>query len=96
MAEKKLMTAEDLENSNRSKYGEKEFDLISQHYRVSKEQGDVWCSGNVIRYLDRFKRPNSSKSNNMVDLLKARDYLERMIEENQNHLEVILIEKIEE
>lgn len=88
METNKGMSEEDLQKSNRAKYGEKEFDLISQHYRISKEQGDVWCSGNVIRYLDRFKRPNSTKSNNMIDLLKARDYLDRMIEENQKLLVV--------
>ena len=80
------MTPEELEKSNRSKYGDKEFDLISQNYRISKEQGDIWCSGNVIRYLDRFKRPNSTKSNNLTDLYKAKDYLDRMIEANESLL----------
>jgi hypothetical protein len=72
-----------LEQSNRAKYGDKEFDQISQAYRVSKEKGDIWCSENVKRYLDRFTRPGSTKSNNFTDLLKAKDYLERMIEENK-------------
>ena len=72
-----------LEESNRSKYGPKEFDQISSNYRVSKEKGDTWCSENVKRYLDRFTRPGSSKANNLTDLKKAKDYLERMIENNQ-------------
>ena len=78
------MSEDELEKSNRSKYGEKEFDQISQAYRVSKEKGDIWCSENVKRYLDRFTRPGSSKANNLVDLMKARDYLDRMIEKNQD------------
>lgn len=77
-----------LEESNRSKYGDKDFDIISQCYRVSKEQGDVWCIGNIFRYLDRFKRPNSSKGNNLTDLIKARDYMERLIEKNIELLDV--------
>ena len=73
-----------LEESNRSKYGQKEFDQISSNYRISKDRGDLWCSENVKRYLDRFTRPGSSKANNLTDLLKAKDYLERMIEMNSN------------
>lgn len=88
------MTKEDLEKSNRAKYGDKEFDLISQNYRISKQHGDVWCANNVVRYLDRFKRPDSTKADNMIDLLKARDYLDRMIEENQKVL-IVETEKIE-
>lgn len=88
------MTEQELKDSNLSKYGEKDFDLISQNYRISKQHGDVWCANNVIRYLDRFKRPNSSKADNLIDLLKSRDYLDRMIEENQKSLE-IKTEKIE-
>lgn len=79
----KGMTKEDLEKSNRSKYGEKDHDQISQAYRVSKEKGDIWCSENTKRYLDRFTRPGSSKANNVLDLYKAKDYLERMIEKNE-------------
>lgn len=78
------MTEEELERSNRSKYGAKEFDQISNNYRISKERGDIWCVENVKRYLDRFSRPGSSKGNNLTDLMKAKDYLERMIEENIN------------
>lgn len=80
---KKPMTKEDLEKSNRSKYGPKEFDQISMNYRISKERGDSWCSENVKRYLDRFTRPGSSKANNMMDLEKSIDYLQRMISANK-------------
>lgn len=84
-------TVEDLEKSNRSKYGQKEFDQISSNYRISKERGDIWCVENVKRYLDRFSRKGSSKANNLTDLLKAKDYLERMIEQNKysNNKEII-------
>ena len=75
-----------LEESNRSKYGEKEFDQISLNYRESKMVGDVWCAENVKRYLNRFKRAGSSKANNLTDLYKAKDYLNRMIEENEKLL----------
>lgn len=88
------MTPEELEENNRKKYGDKEYDLISQNYRISKHDGDVWCANNSIRYLDRFKRIGSPKSDNIIDLYKARDYLNRMIEENEkingvNHQEII-------
>lgn len=72
-----------LEATNRAKYGEKEFDQISENYRISKEWGDHWCAENIKRYLNRFKRPGSTKANNLTDLYKAKDYLERMIEENE-------------
>ncbi len=77
------MNKEGLEKSNRSKYGEKEFDQISQNYRISKKTGDIWCAENVKRYLGRFTRDGSQKANNLIDLLKARDYLDRMIENNE-------------
>lgn len=76
-----------LEESNRKKYGEKEFDQISENFRISKESGDTWCAENVKRYLNRFKRPGSTKANNLTDLYKAKDYLERMIEENEKLLD---------
>jgi len=87
------MTRDELEASNRSKYGEKEHDMISRMYRRSKTHGDAYCAGHVERYLDRFIRPESSKGNNQIDLIKAKDYLERMIEVNEqlkaNKIEVI-------
>ena len=75
-----------LEESNRSKYGDKDYDQISQNYRISKDRGDVWCSENINRYLSRFTRPNSSKKDNLTDLYKAKDYLQRMIEVNEGIL----------
>jgi len=82
---------EELEKSNRSKYGEKEFDQISENYRVSIEHGHHWCAENAKRYLNRFTRPGSSKMGNYTDLLKAKDYLGRMIEraDKTNQAEVI-------
>lgn len=77
------MEQEELEKSNRSKYGEKDKDVISLMYDLSKEQGDAYCYGNIMKYVGRFTRPKSSKSNNKIDLLKAKDYLERMIEINE-------------
>lgn len=77
------MKPEELEKSNRSKYGQKEDDLIARTYRDNKRDGDVWCVLNIQRYLTRFVRQGSSKANNLTDLLKARDYLDRMIEYNQ-------------
>ena len=76
------MDQNQLEESNRAKYGDKEYDQISQNYRKGKKNGDIWCSENVIRYLSRYTRPGSTKAENPTDLLKARDYLNRMIEAN--------------
>lgn len=69
-----------LEDSNRSKYGDKEYDLISEQYRISEHDGHVWAGTNSVKYINRYKREGSSKSGNLSDLLKARDYLGRMIE----------------
>lgn len=80
------LTPKELEKSNRAKYGEKDWDQISINYKVSKEKGDIWCAENVKRYLDRFTRPGSTKANNLVDLWKAKDYLERMIEANAEQI----------
>lgn len=74
---------EQLEQSNRAKYGEKEFDQISENYRISKERGDTWAAENVKRYLNRFTRPGSTKANNITDLYKAKDYIQRMISANE-------------
>ena len=89
------MDLNELEKSNRSKYGPKEFDQISLNYKISKERGDIWCSENIKRYLDRFTRPGSSKSNNLTDLMKAKDYLQRMIDANQEIGKLETKEKIE-
>jgi hypothetical protein len=78
------MDVNELEKSNRAKYGDKEFDQISLNYRKGTDYGDIWASENVKRYLDRFTRPGSTKAKNLTDLLKARDYLNRMIEVHEN------------
>lgn len=76
------MNKEDLEKSNRSKYGEKSEDLIARTYKQSIVFGDVWCCKNAERYVDRFSRPDSSKGLNKTDLIKALDYIDRAIEKN--------------
>ena len=85
-----------LAKSNELKYGKKEYDQISQNYRLfGKNYGDFWCSENIKRYLTRFTKPDSTKSNNLTDLLKARDYLERMIEMNTiDYLGSVIVEEI--
>lgn len=88
------MDFKELEKSNRAKYGKKEFDQISQNYRISKERGDIWCAENIKRYLDRFTRPGSTKANNLVDLYKAKDYLERMIEANEKEKNKVIIKEV--
>jgi hypothetical protein len=67
----------------KTKYGDKENDCISTGYKQSKEIGDWYCTLNIKKYTERYSRPNSSKSNNVVDLIKAKDYLERMIEQHK-------------
>lgn len=74
---------DDLEKSNRAKYGDQQHDQISENYRISKERGDTWAAENVKRYLNRFTRPGSTKANNLTDLYKAKDYLQRMIDANE-------------
>lgn len=67
---------------NEEKYGQKNDDVISRAYREDKRVGDIWCSKNAEKYLRRFIS-SSDKSNNMTDLLKAKDYIDRMVEANQ-------------
>lgn len=86
---------EELEASNRAKYGDKDFDQISENYRISKERGDSWAAENVKRYLNRFTRPGSTKADNLTDLYKAKDYLQRMISANEKLQEVNKKEVIE-
>lgn len=85
-----------LEESNRAKYGNKDLDQISLCYSESKEKGDVWCSENIKRYLGRFTRKGSTKANNLTDLIKCKDYLQRMIDFNSSHPELNNSEEIEE
>jgi hypothetical protein len=74
------MTKEELEASNRAKYGDKKNDLIAQKYMKSTLIGDSWVLGNAYRYLDRYSREGSTKSGNYMDLYKASDYISRAIQ----------------
>jgi len=67
---------EDQERKNREKYGSRENDLISECYRKGKEIGDIWSLTNAKKYIDRFLS-KSGKGGNLMDLLKATDYISR-------------------
>lgn len=75
------MTRDELEASDRSKYGDKKNDLISKMFEVSFEAGVIWTIGNVKRYLLRFSREGSSKQGNRIDIEKSVNYLERLYEQ---------------
>lgn len=77
------MLTQEQSEKNKQKYGNKEDDVISSAYREDKRIGDIWCAKNVEKYLRRFIS-KSEKSNNRMDLLKAQDYLQRMLEQNQD------------
>lgn len=68
-----------LEQKNREKYGDKQHDVISQAYRQNKQTGDTYCGFNVTKYVKRYMG-GSYKSNNRIDLVKAIDYISRMLE----------------
>lgn len=76
------MTPEELEESNRSKYGDKSADLIAHNYSVAERDGDLWCLMNARRYIGRYLKEGSSKVNNTTDLMKALDYVERAFEKS--------------
>jgi len=78
----------DQRNENIAKYGSKEDDTIARAYRKSKETGDVYCAFNAEKYITRFNS-DSKKAKNSGDLRKAIDYLQRMIEKNEEKEEVI-------
>lgn len=78
------MDQQELEKSNRSKYGDKSNDLIAQAYQNDQYSGDFWCIWNMRKYIERYIRKGSSKAGNLTDLIKARDYLQRAID---NHLD---------
>lgn len=65
---------------NVSKYGLKEFDVISDSYRIGKKEGDIYCGFNAIKYIKRYFS-KSHKSGNSIDIDKAIDYLSRMKEQ---------------
>ena len=79
---------EEQEKVNRSKYGPKEDDVIARTYRDNHRDGDMWCSKNVEKYLFRYTREGSSKKGIYENLLKAKDYLDRMIEANKPIVEI--------
>ena len=72
-----ISTNQRKENAN--KYGEKQFDVISDAYRVGRKEGDVYAGYNAIKYIKRYTS-NSKKAQNLLDLRKALDYITRMIE----------------
>ena len=76
---------EKLEESNRSKYGPKDRDIIAQAYELGQVFGDFWCIFNMKKYMDRYLRPSSSKGKNLTDLLKVRDYLDRAIQRHPDY-----------
>jgi len=71
----------DLEEGNRTKYGDKSNDVIAQAFTLKTDYGYFWCVFNAIKYLSRFIRPGSIKGMQLIDLKKARDYIDRAIEQ---------------
>lgn len=87
------ITPTEFEQRNIAKYGDKTDDTIARTYRENAKFGDVYCAKNAEKYLRRFVS-NSEKGNNITDLRKAVDYVNRMIEfhesqPKQNTTEVI-------
>lgn len=64
---------------NELKYGEKQNDVISQMFAISTECGVVFCCGNAIKYFTRYQS-DSEKGRNIKDVIKAKDYINRMHE----------------
>jgi hypothetical protein len=79
---------EEQEKLNRAKYGDKEYDVISDSYRNGKKIGDAYCGFNAIKYIKRYIG-NSHKSENATDIDKAIDYLNRIKEKGFAKQEVI-------
>lgn len=73
---------------NVAKYGEKDFDVVSEAYRLGKHEGDVYCGHNAWKYIKRYMG-NNKKARNKGDLIKALDYLQRMLENSIEKEEVI-------
>lgn len=67
------------EKRNREKYGPIDDDFIARTFRDDAMTGHIWCAQNIKKYLTRFTS-KSSKSLNLIDLLKCADYLNRMIQ----------------
>lgn len=77
-----MASSNSLEQSNRAKYGDKRNDVIAQAFEMSETFGEVWCVFNAKKYIERFIRPGSTKGGNLTDIIKARDYLDRLIQRN--------------
>ena len=80
-----MKTVDYSRQNNIEKYGDKDDDVISRAYREDKIIGDVWCLKNVEKYMRRFIS-KSAKSNNLADLKKAQDYINRAVEANEKLL----------
>lgn len=81
------------EEINAAKYGSKQDDVIAQQYKESQIGGNYFCKGNIEKYIRRFCKEGSPKAGNVKDLLKAQDFLNRMIEMNQDKVKDEVIEK---
>jgi hypothetical protein len=77
-----MKVEKDLRKKNIAKYGDKDDDVIARAYRDNFEHGNVWCLTNAMKYCRRFLS-KSEKGNNLIDLIKAHDYLTRALEENE-------------
>lgn len=77
-----MLNSNDRRKQNIAKYGNRNDDVIARSYREGVDIGNVWCLKNVEKYLRRFLS-HSAKGNNLIDLLKAKDYLDRAVEINQ-------------
>lgn len=73
---------EEQKKLNEAKYGNKEDDTIARTFRESLVGGNFYCGKNAEKYIRRFLS-NSHKANNITDLEKAKDYLQRMIDYNK-------------
>ena len=78
---------------NIKKYGIKEHDIISKQFDISFKSGITFCLGNVQKYLTRFNSV-SVKGNNIKDIYKVYDYLERVNEKISDNEHYLLLENI--
>lgn len=84
--------ASSLKETNAAKYGEPSDDVIAQQYKESRIGGNYFCKGNIEKYIRRFCKEGSPKADNVTDLIKARDFLDRMIAANQDRVKPEVIE----
>ena len=82
------LTQEEQRVQNLLKYGDKDHDVISDAYRISKEVGDSYCCLNAIKYLRRYIS-KSKKAGNKQDLLKIIDYVNRAMEKSDVQHDVV-------